>query len=236
MDHLIDVRRTVLGTGFAPAKKFVVKGKRFLMIGGEQLMPAHPSRLVRFGRLLLAGDQSLDQRQCGVLRIGDDRNTADIAVVGGTYTLPPRCLSRSAAASTVIDADIAHPPCGRAHAPRLLRQIHQAANRGRSRAKQRVGDIGPGVVLDAPADNLGVERPGCGHVRCNQLVPAETPVITDQRQISIEPIGRYGRPFGNCLFDRILRVAFRMSKAANAKRRSDKRMFPLRLFARKRQS
>ena len=49
MEQLIDVRRTDIGARLPPAKKFAVKGKRLLQIGGEQLMPAHTSRFVRFG-------------------------------------------------------------------------------------------------------------------------------------------------------------------------------------------
>src|SRR5215211_4432170 len=119
-EQQIHVRLTGFGVLSLPAKELAVECKRLLPIAGEQLMPTHAPRFVQLGGLLLTGFLPIDQRKYRRLRVGDDRNTADVAVRrrhvhGSTKIFNP--VGRSV---HVVDPDISHPPRRRAHFLRVF--------------------------------------------------------------------------------------------------------------------
>ena len=166
---------------FLPAKKLSVESKRLLPVGGDQLVPADAARRAQCGGLPLAGRQPLQQRDHRHLRVNGDRDAADVGDVRRWDVQgAAKALDAVGGGVHVVDADISEPARPHAQFPRLLRQVHHPADRGRSGGEQGVGHAGHRRVLRAPAHDVGVEGLGGLHVRRHQLVPDETAISIDQ--------------------------------------------------------
>ena len=79
-EQLICVGVTDFGVRLLPAENLAVERKHLLPIVGMQFMPAHTPRLAELGGYLPGRLQPVDQSKCCSLRIGDNRNKADIGV------------------------------------------------------------------------------------------------------------------------------------------------------------
>ncbi len=143
-------------------------------------MPADAAQSVRRGGLLSVGSLPLDQRQPGGLRVGEDREAADVGNVGR------RDVHGAAEAHDlvgggvhVVDQDISEPARVSARSTRVLRQIHQAAYQGVPGGKHHIRPARRRSVQHPPSHDPGVKGCGRRHVRGGQLVPGESTVNID---------------------------------------------------------
>jgi hypothetical protein len=121
---LIQVCRIDFSVGFLPTKQLAVKIKDPAPVFSQQLVPAHAAQFVQPAGLPLAIRQSGDQRKSRLLRIGDHRNSADIAVrwrQQGSASKTPDLRGRRI---DVIDGDVADPSRGCPQSPPLFRELH----------------------------------------------------------------------------------------------------------------
>jgi hypothetical protein len=143
-------------------------------------MPDDTARRFQRGGLLLTGSRPLRQRKRCHLWVSNYRKTADIGDVCRRQVhdaaKTPDPLGDDV---HVVDPDISDPPRRRAHSLRLLRQVHQPADRGLTGGKHHIGDAAHRRVHCAPSDDLGIEDLGRLWVRCHQFVPDETAMRID---------------------------------------------------------
>src|SRR5258705_3861730 len=119
-EQQIHVGRSEFAVRSLPAKELAVEYERLLPIAGEQLMPAHAPRFVQLGGLPLTGFQPTDQRKYCRLRVGDDRNTADVAVRRRDVHGSTKTFDAVGSSVHAVDPDIYHPPRRHAHFPRVF--------------------------------------------------------------------------------------------------------------------
>jgi hypothetical protein len=127
-----------------------------------------------------AGFQPFDQGKRCLLRVCNDRETADVDEVrrrhehGATKT-----FDGLDGRIDIVDGHISDPSRRRAGLPRTFWHLHESAGEGVADREKRVRQIRHRRVLHAPAQNLGIERPGRRVVRRHQLVPDETALVID---------------------------------------------------------
>jgi len=148
-------------------------------------MPAHAPRSAELGGLRPAGILPLDQRKRRHLRVGDDRNAADIAVGRRDVDGSAKTSDQLGRGVHIVDADIPQPSRRRAHFSRVLRQLDESAYRAACSCEKAIGQIGRRHVLRAPTQDAGVEGLGGRYVSRDQLVPGETSMLKDHVGFSV---------------------------------------------------
>ena len=124
-------------------------------------MPADAAlALVQRGGLLSAGLGHLTNAS---IAICGSATTAKRLIsgtsVGGTCTIPPRLPDLVGGGVDVVDADISDPARLRAHSLRVVRQVHQPADRDFADSKQHIGHAGHRRVRACPSRRPWRRRP-----------------------------------------------------------------------------
>ena len=175
MCQLLRCRRPLSAT-----EELGVESKRLLPVGGEQLVPADAARCAQRGGLL-AGCQPLEQRDHRHLRVDGDADAADVGDVG-RFDIhgAAQTLDTGGGGVHVVDADVSEPARPHAQLPRVLRQVHDPADRGLSGGERRLGHAGHRRVPACPSPRRRRRGLGGLHVRRHQFVPDEMAWMFDQ--------------------------------------------------------
>jgi hypothetical protein len=155
---LIEAHRTDVRSRLLPSKKFAVEIPRFLVVGGEEFMPADAAEAETINGSCLASALPFEQGEYCHQRVGHDRKAADVQDIlrWKMYrTAKPFDAVRNGV--DVIDVDVSDPHGALAPVPRCFREFHHPAHRIVPRSKNRVRQTGHRRIASAPAHYLGIE-------------------------------------------------------------------------------
>ena len=144
------------------------------------------ARRAGLGKRRVAGVRGVEQREHRTLRIGNNREAADIwnvrrrNVHGAAEIFDP-----FGGGVDVIHRDISDPARRRSHFPGVLRLRHHPADRHLSGGKHRVSHAGNGPILGVPADHFRIESLRGLRIARHQLVPNKTAPLISHVCVSV---------------------------------------------------